>query len=100
MKKVTVLNRQTFFDLSLVFSGKRDNAFLIAKANQKNPSNEIAPGSEIMIPESVIKDREVLEYYNIKNVLPATGLTANQEDIITGCEGIGCWVIGIDFKVS
>lgn len=98
-KKVIVLSRQSFFDLALIFSGNRDNAFLIAKENQMNPSNELEPGSEILIPEGIIQNRESLEYYDFKKVLPATALTQGDKDLIIGCEGIGCWAIDVDFKV-
>ena len=100
MMKIIALNKQTFFDISVIATGVSDNALFIAQYNSKNPSSEIEPGTEILIPESVVYEEGVKAYFDAYKIRPATGFSAAQKEILTGCEGIGCWVIGGDFVVG
>lgn len=98
--QIIVLNKQSFLDIAILTTGLAVNASLIARANNKAPSEVIETGDKIIIPENVIYNKDHLNYYQAKKILPATALTQTNIDVITGCEGIGCWAIGIDFKVS
>ncbi|MCT4698089.1 hypothetical protein [Tenacibaculum haliotis] len=98
--QITVLNRQSFLDVAVLITGSVENAFKIANANNKAPSETINAGDKITIPPGVILNKDIVNHYKEEEILPATGLTQEHKDTITGCEGIGCWAIGIDFKVS
>lgn len=98
--KILVLNKQTFFDISLITTGVSDNALKIAEFNSLNPSDGIPPGTSIEIPEGLTIDEQVKAYYQTYKLRPATDITQETIDLIIGCSGIGCWAIGVDFKVS
>lgn len=100
MSKYQVYQYQSFLDLAIQLTGTVENSFWIAQVNKMNPSDELSPGVEIEIPEELITNREILKYFTINKITPATALTEQDQDTITGCEGIGCWAIGINFKVS
>lgn len=98
--KVIILSRQSFFDIAIQTTGSALNALLIAKENNLNPSMDLTPGTVITIPENVVREENVFNYYDQNSVIPTTALNEEVVEIITGCEGIGCWAIGIDFIVS
>ncbi|CAA0144709.1 conserved hypothetical protein [Tenacibaculum maritimum] len=100
MTKVIVLNKQSFLDISLLATGNHKNALLIAQANDRNPSDEIDAGEEIILPETVIKEKGILDFYIREKVLPATALTQTNIDNVIGCQGIECWAIELDFEVN
>ncbi|MEQ3500592.1 hypothetical protein ABMY20_12615 [Tenacibaculum sp. SSH1-16] len=97
---VTVLNNQSLFDLAVQLTGDAINALELARDNGLTPSDNLVPGVELKVPEELVKDEGILQYYKNNAIRPATGLTKSNIDDIVGCEGIGCWAIGIDFKVS
>ena len=51
-----------------------------------------------LLPDSVNKDSDVLNYYTAKRLQPATAVIMPPEG--ERLEGIGYWVIQTDFKVS
>lgn len=97
---VTVLNNQSLLDISVQATGSALNYLLIAQANDIIPTDEIIAGTELIIPDGLVNDEDVLRYYQANGILPATALTQVQKDETDGCEGIGCWAIGVDFIVS
>ncbi len=100
MKKVIVIGNQTLFDIAIQETGTPSNALIIAKENNLILSEEIAPGYEILISETLLKNRELANYYGKHNILTATGLTQQDTDLINSCEGVECWYIENDFIVS
>lgn len=97
---VTVINNQSLFDLSVQLTGTALNALELAQANNKVPSVNLIAGEELIVPNTLVTEDDILRYYQANTLLPASALTQQNQDTITGCEGIGCWAIGIDFKVS
>ncbi|WP_233860987.1 hypothetical protein [Tenacibaculum piscium] len=100
MIKYQVYEGQSLLDIAIQFTGTPTNALFIAKHNLLNPSDSLMSGIEIEIPDTLKINNEILKYIIRNNIKPATALTQTNMDAITGCEGIGCWAIGIDFKVS
>jgi len=100
MAIVTILNNQSLFDIAVQTTGNAVNALEIAKANSLTPSDELVAGAELEIPSNLISDEDIFHYYKANGILPASALTTNNINDLVGCEGIGCWAIGIDFKVS
>ncbi|MRM84505.1 hypothetical protein LEQ03_02855 [Riemerella anatipestifer] len=92
----TVLHNQSFLDLALQHTGKATNAFAIAFANGKSITDDLEAGSEIEIATTKDQNKDILSYYTAKGIQPATAIT----EVVEKCSGIGCWAIGIDFKVS
>ncbi len=97
---VTVLDNQCYQDLAIQLTGTVGNALLIARANNEAPSQDIIAGADIIVPEGLINDQDILRYYQANSILPATDLNQDAIDKVIGCEGIGCWRIGLDFIIS
>lgn len=74
LEKVKVLNRQTFYDLSVQYFGTADYAFEIAFLNQKSVSSTLTGGEELVLP-MFTKDLKALQYFAARNIIPATGLS-------------------------
>ncbi|AQY22969.1 hypothetical protein [Riemerella anatipestifer] len=93
--KTIILHNQSFLDLALQHTGKATNAFAIALANGKSITDDLEAGSEIKITTEA-QNKDILSYYTAKGIQPATAIT----EVVEKCSGIGCWAIGVDFKVS
>ncbi|MFL0089886.1 hypothetical protein [Tenacibaculum maritimum] len=100
MTVVKVLNNQSIIDLSIQITGSVYNAVLLAGHNNLSLTDQLIPGQTLQVPQAMVYDAKTLEYYTKNYLEPATGLSDNDKDVIDGCEGIGCWTIGMDFRVS
>lgn len=94
----TVLHNQSFLDLAIQHTGSVFNAFAIATANGMSVSETVTPGTEIVLPENLQADNDILNYYQAKNIKPATAFT--QTEMIEQHRGIGWMQIEKTFKVS
>ncbi|WP_407512763.1 hypothetical protein [Elizabethkingia miricola] len=93
---VTVLHNQSLLDIAIQATGKAENAIFIAIANKISITDDLEPGTELLIPE-VSEDLDVKNYYRAKNVHPATAMkTAG----INYPEGINYWEIENDFQIQ
>ena len=72
--KVKVKKLQTFFDLSVRWTGNVSNAYNIALANGNSVSDMPIVGEYIIIPASVVILNKVIQYYEQRDLMPATGL--------------------------
>lgn len=77
MTKVTVKNNQSLVDIAVYKTGKAENAFWIALANNLVPTDPLTVGLQITIPKDIEVDVEMVAFYKRKNIVPATGLTKN-----------------------
>lgn len=93
-----VLERQSLLDFAIQHTGSVANAFAIAVANNISVSSFLIAGSELLIPGDVLKDEDILNFYNSKQIKPATGTVKTPLPIERG--GIGYMQIGSTFKVS
>ena len=98
----TVLHNQSLLDFAIQHTGNVLNAFVIAMENGLAVSDELETGMVLIIPESVVNDADILNYYQAKSVKPATAITNFIGDGIPEpqLEGIGYWIIGDDNIVS
>lgn len=97
--KVKVLHNQSLLDIAIQHTGDVMNAFEIAKANSLSVTSYLVPGYELIVPNGVPFNREVQDYYNSKNVKPATGTTENSESE-QELDGISYWIINKTFIVQ
>lgn len=95
---IKVLGSQSLLDLAIQHTGSVANAFAIAVANNISVSSFLIAGSELLIPGDVMKDEDILNFYNSKQIKPATGTVKTPLPIERG--GIGYMQIGSTFKVS
>jgi len=79
---VTVLNNQSLLDITIQATGKAENLIKIAMANNLVPSDLIAPGTILTIPEEIEKDEQIVNYYKANNIQSATALTEEQTENI------------------
>lgn len=98
--KVKILNNQSLLDVALQGTGNAQNAFLIAKENALSVTSYLVSGQELIIPVGIPFNREMLDFYQSKEVQPATDETYNGGEAPEELEGIGYWIINQNFKVS
>jgi len=94
-----VLHNQSLMDFSLQHTGSFKNAFLNAFENGKSITDSLEAGEILSIPANVITDDVILNYYNLKDVKPATAITQSQIDELEA-NGIGYMIIEETFIVS
>jgi hypothetical protein len=75
---ITVQNNQSLLDLAIQVTGRAENFLKIAMANNLVPTELIAPGTILIIPDDIEIDEEIVRYYNANNIVPATELTEIQ----------------------
>ncbi|REC47882.1 MULTISPECIES: hypothetical protein [Chryseobacterium] len=96
--KITVLNNQSFLDIAIQHTGTVFNAFAIAAANGMSITEALIPGTQLIIPDTVVIDTDIRDYFKSKGIKPATSVT---EEIIPVVKaGIGKMQITKTFKVS
>ena len=97
----TVLHNQSLLDIAIQWTGSVAKVFLIAQANGLAVSDEITPGDELIVPDTVVLDTDIKTYYTSRAIQPATALTTIIDDNTEPSpEGIGYWIIGDDNIVS
>lgn len=97
--KITIIDKQNLLDIALQASGTIESVFEIALQNNISITDEISPGTTLHIPDNLVKNKDVLNYYTQQSILPATG--SNAENLgVEILEGIDYWAIGDTFRVS
>lgn len=99
MGKVKVLILQNWFDISIQYTGTPNNAFEIAKANNKAVTDDLLVGELIIIPTEIETIKKTLQYFEARKIIPATGLTLDIKNILNQT-GIGIMIIENDFEVA
>ena len=94
-----VLHNQSLLDFAIQHTGSTQNAFEVAMANNLSITDKLTAGSELIIPVSVAMDVDVKNYYQSKEIQPATDITqhAESEEIL---EGISIWILNQNFIVQ
>lgn len=101
MKNQTIIrNGQSFFDIAIETTGIASNALYIAQANNLTPTDSLTIGEILIIPDDLVSDAAIENYYTKNEIHPSTGLTQSEVDIIEGLQGVSYWVIGSNFKIS
>lgn len=97
---VTVLYNQSLFDISIRYTGTIENAFKIAVANGLSLTDELEPGAQLIIPEDVEMNSDVVSYFAGKGIQPATGFEFYDIEITPELEGISYWILNKNFIVQ
>lgn len=90
---IKVLKGQSLFDIAVQETGSVENVFELAFANDLSITDILQAGTEIIIPDTIEKDKNVYGYYNRLELKPATDIGAQKG-------GIGYMGIQIDFIIS
>lgn len=80
---VTVLNNQSLVDVAIQTTGLAENFLKIAVANNLVPTEPIEPGTVLSIPDGIEKDEQIVNYYTVNDILPATAL---KEELLLNLE--------------
>lgn len=97
--KIIILHNQSLLDLALQHTGKVENAFELAMVNELSITDSVEAGERLELPENIAQERDILAYYQAKNIQPATAVS-HTGNTINKPEGISYWAINQDFKVS
>jgi hypothetical protein len=86
-------NGQSLFDISIQEYGDISAVFDLVTSNKNITAidRDVKPGDKLNIDPTLIVNNDVVNFYRLNNIKPATGM-------IHG--GIGYMSIGTDFKVS
>jgi len=79
---------QSLLDLSIQSTGLAENYLKIAIANNLVPTDKLSPGKELIIPEGVVVNKDMLRYYQSKGITPATEIS--NEIIDDGLSDLTC----------
>ncbi len=72
MNEIQVHNGQNLIDLALIYYGTAQTALYIAIANNIQLTDDLTPGQILLLPESIYIVPEMVTYYTLKKILPAT----------------------------
>ncbi|MBW7838454.1 MAG: hypothetical protein H3C36_02195 [Chitinophagaceae bacterium] len=97
--KVTVLNKQSVFDIAVRYCGSAQAALEVARLNGISVTTVLVPGSELEVPNRA-EVRDVVNYFESKNHQPATAWNPISENEQPKPEGISYWAINDDFVVT
>lgn len=88
---------QTWIDLAVQYLGSEEGGYALASLNQSELTTDVAPGTVIKLPAS-IEDKKNEYYMRSGGYYPASSANTGNEEPL--CEGIGCWIIQLEFIVS
>jgi hypothetical protein len=94
MRTATIDKHQTIIDVALQECGNADAAFDIAALNGIEITDDIAPGTELLLPDVV--DKKKVKYLSDAGLKPITGPLI----IDDAQEGLEFWVIERDFVIT
>lgn len=100
MATITVLHNQSLLDIAIQHTGDVTNAFALAVANGISVTDDLQPGADLVIPDDITTDADILNYYSAKGLQPATGITNNGSHVVEELDGIGYWIINRTFIVQ
>lgn len=98
MTTVTVLHNQSLLDIAIQYTGRAENCFDIALANDISVSEMLVSGMELKIPKTEI-DIDVVDYFLQKNSQPASEIIESLIKI-NPLSGINYWTIETNFIVE
>lgn len=85
--KIIALNNQSLIDIAIAFTGKPENFLQIAMANNLVPTDELEAGTELIIPDGLEADNDIVRYYKSNGIQPATAINNEvQQQITKTCE--------------
>jgi hypothetical protein len=74
-----VKNRQTLFDIAITQYGSIEGVLLLSIDNDISITDELVPGHQLLVNNSLSLNRSVTTYYKANETSPATELTESEE---------------------
>lgn len=98
---VAALKLQSWFDISIQYTGTAANAYAIAFLNgERSITDLIDSGEQIFIPEQLLVSKKEVQYLVSKKAVPATGISLADFEEINPQLGIGSMIIETNFIVQ
>ncbi|SNR32943.1 hypothetical protein SAMN04487979_10360 [Flavobacterium sp. ov086] len=99
METIKPQENQNIFDLSLQEYGSIEKVFDILEDNDKfNITEDVSVYQDLKIGREAFK-KDIVEYYNSRNLKPATALTEEEEFLLDNFSGIDYMIIEDDFII-
>lgn len=98
--QITALNNQTLLDIAIRHCGTVEAVADIAILNNISITDDLIPGQLIELPSKDYGSQEVVNFFEVNKIDPATALTENDKALTEGNSGIGFWEIGNNFIVQ
>lgn len=99
METIKPQENQNIFDLSLQEYGSIEKVFdLLEDNDQFNITEDISVYQDLKIGREAFK-KDIVEYYNSRNLKPANALTEEEEFLIDNFSGIDYMIIEDDFII-
>jgi hypothetical protein len=98
--KIIALHNQTLLDIAIRHCGNVEAVPDIAVLNNISITDDLVPGQPIELPFKDYGNQEVIDYFSVNKIDPATALTDEQIELTEGNSGIGFWEIGNNFIVQ
>lgn len=100
MQTIAVLSGQSLFDIAIQYTGDVINTYALALANGKSVTDKLTVGELIVIPDGLVIATKEMKYLSSLEIVPATGVTKDQESVLIPDLGIGTMVIGSTFIIG
>jgi len=98
-KKVFVEEGQTVIDIVLQELGDAERIFEVAKLNGLGITDELAPGSYLLVPTYNQDKREIVRVFSDPSNKPASRRRISDIEVVLQ-QGIDYWAVNMDFIVS
>ena len=96
--QITINHNQSLLDLAIQKNGSITTAFELALLNGISLTEELVPGQKLNFEKSTFSDDEIVNYFDNKKTMIATGF--QNSDSILPHLGIGTMAIGTTFIVG
>jgi len=73
--KINIKSNQTLLDISVQETGTVESVVDFVLENNVSITQVLIAGNEILVPVNAVNNVEILNYYKKENILPATGET-------------------------
>ncbi|QSS96580.1 hypothetical protein [Psychroflexus sp. ALD_RP9] len=81
MNEVKVISGQSVFDIAIQVYGTIEGLSLLCLENNISITEELVPGQLLQVPEFEKAKKEIVNYFENRNIKPATALTQAQKAI-------------------
>lgn len=95
MQTIKAGEGQTLIDIAMQYMGNSKRAMELSALNELSLTADLLPGQLIKVLSPAVEDKKKVDEFTKWKLCPASG-----DQTVIKPEGIGFWIIGIDFKVS
>ena len=90
MTKLFIENNQSLIDIALQVYGNVDAVFELLKANNLSLEASVPAGTELVLPEISVENKDISQYFSRNNTRIAT-------DTIPATAQLPCWLLATGY---